>query len=231
MLESMTLSQPDTVVQDQLSGNCDEPVHSEVPAFFGSDNQPALDVETTEELVPLGESLYGSVMDAGTDGEYMPAEVGGSTLEDSWSEEKYVLALINKGAASRWAYNGDADESDMQMSKSSLLAVPSGQFDSISRDSDEGSRLMESSILDESSRLLESSFLEETLDGLFNSSSGSLIGGSSQLLGVEALDELVNEAKTDKVESNVFLPVSFCLIFDALCRSFLGVRLSSLRSF
>ena len=46
---------------------------------------------------------------------------------------------------------------------------------------------------------MELSVLEETYDGLFSSGVGSMMNGSSQILGVDALDELVNGAKSDKV--------------------------------
>lgn len=159
--------------------------------------QPRADVGVKDESAYLAESLYGSVMDVTIEADYAGADVGASRLEDLQSDEEKPLEKHISSKGSRWAYDSDDDYSDMQDSKSSLLAVPSGQFDGMSRYSDEGSRLMESSIL------------EETYDGLFTSNADSVMNGSSQVLGVDALDELVNGAKSDKV----CLPVQ-CILLD-----------------
>jgi len=154
--------------------------------------EPLDDVEVKDESAYLAESLYGSVMDVTIDADYAVAEVGSSRLEDLQSDEEKPLEKHISSKGSRWAYDSDDDYSDMQDSKSSLLAVPSGQFDEMSRYSGEGSRLMESSVL------------EETYDGLFTTSADSMMNSSSQVLGVDALDELVNGAKSDKVGLSLF---------------------------
>lgn len=143
-------------------------------------------VEVKEETAPLVESLYGSVLDVGIEADFLSGNMGNKRMEQSWSDgDKSEKQIVSRG--SRWAYDSDDDYSDMQESKSSLVVGPSGQFGSMSSYADEGGRLMESSILD------------ETTDGLFNSSSNSLINMSSQQLSVDALEELVNDAKSDKV--------------------------------
>lgn len=142
-------------------------------------------VEVKEETAPLIESLYGSVLDVGIEAEFLSGDRGNRRMEQSWSD-KSEQQIVSRG--SRWAYDSDDDYSDMQESKNSLVVGPSGQSGSMSSYADEGSRLMESSMLD------------ETAGGLFNNcSSNSLINTSSQQLSVDALDELVNDAKSDKV--------------------------------
>lgn len=190
MSESLTESEPDTLVRYQDSGRTWMDAGKRVSESLSSPSvenklvQPPADSEVKDESAYMGESLYGSVLDVA---DYTGGDAGGSKLEDLWSDEDKPLEKHISSKGSRWAYDSDDDYSDMQESKSSLLAVPSGQFDGMSRYSDEGSRLMESSVL------------EETYDGLFNSNAGSMMNGSSQILGVDALDEVVNVAKSDKV--------------------------------
>jgi hypothetical protein len=190
--ESLTESEPDTLVRHQDSGRTRMDTGAPLSGFLSSpsiDNslaQPRADVEVKDEAAYLAESLYGSVLDVTTEADYAVADVGTSRLEDLQSDEERPLPKHISSKGSRWAYDSDDDYSDMQDSKSSLLAVPSGQFDEVSRYSGEGSRLMESSVL------------EETYDGLFITSADSVMNGSSQVLGVDALDELVNGAKSDK---------------------------------
>lgn len=84
--------------------------------------------------------------------------------------------------------------------------MPAGQFDELSRYSGENSRLMDSSVL------------EETYDGLFTTCADSVMNGSSQVLDIDALDALVNGAKSDKVRKVcclfdiVFTTVLFCYV-------------------
>jgi len=190
--ESLTESEPDSLVRHQDSGRSRIDTGAPLSEFLSSpsiDNslaQPRADVKVKDDAAYLAESLYGSVLDLTTEADYAVAEVGTTRLEDLQSDEERPLQKHINSKGSRWAYDSDDDYSDMQDSKSSLLAVPSGQFDEVSRYSGEGSRLMESSVL------------EETYDGLFITSADSVMNGSSQVLGVDALDELVNGAKSDK---------------------------------
>jgi hypothetical protein len=190
MSESLTESEPDTLVRYQDSGRTwmdAGKTISESLSSPGVDDKPPAENEGKDESAYMAESLYGSVLDVTTEVDYAGGDGRGSKLEDLWSDEEKTLEKHISSKGSRWAYDSDDDYSDMQGSKSSLLAAPSGQFDGMSRYSDEGSRLMESSVL------------EETYDGLFSSGAGSMMNGSSQILGVDALDELVNGAKSDKV--------------------------------
>lgn len=204
----MTESEPDTLVCHQDSGRTQIATGvCTLSEFLEGNNlsvendlaQPRAEVEVKDESTYLAESLYGSVMDVTTEADYAVADVGASRLEDLQSDEEKPLEKHIRNKGSRWAYDSDYsdDYSDMQDSKSSLLAVPSGQFDEMSRYPGEGSRLMESSVL------------EETYDGLFTTSADSLMNGSSQVLGVDALDELVHGAKSDKVCLSLK-----CLLFD-----------------
>ena len=207
MSESLTESEPDTLVRYQDSGrtwlDTEKTILPEGLSSPSVDNnliQPPIDNEVKDESAYMGESLYGSVLDVTTEADYIGCDAGGTKLGDLWSDEEKPLEKHISSKGTRWAYDSDDDYSDMQESKSSLLAVPSGQFDGMSRFSDEGSRLMESSVL------------EETYDGLFSSGADSMMNGSSQILGVDALDDLVNGSKSDKVclsVTSVFLDYLF----------------------
>lgn len=180
------------------------------PSVDNSLAQPSADIEVKDESAYLAyESLYRSVMDATIEGGYAGADIGASRFEDLHSDDEKPPEKHISGKGTRWAYDSDDDYSDMQDSKSSLLAVPSGQFDGLSRYSGEGSRLMESSVL------------EEAYDGLFTNNADSIMN-ASQVLGVDALDELVNGAKSDKVcllvkcillDYSHFLRVQMCQSF------------------
>jgi len=188
LAESLTESELDTLVRDQDSSRpkqFGEMTLSQFLSAHGGPNSPVLppaDVGVKNDSTYLAESLYGSVMDVAIEADNGGADVGASRLVSD--DEKAVEKMIRKG--SRWAYDSDDDYSDMQDSKSSLLAVPAGQFDELSRYSGENSRLMESSVL------------EETYDGLFTTCADSVMNGSSQVLDIDALDALVNGAKSDK---------------------------------
>jgi hypothetical protein len=189
MSESLTESEPDTLVRYQDSGRTWMDAGKTVTESPSADNkpvQPPVETEAKDESAYVAESLYGSVLDVTTEADYTGGDAGGHKLEDLWSDEEKTLEKHISSKGSRWAYDSDDDYSDLQGSKSSLLAAPSGQFDGMSRYSDEGSRLMESSVL------------EETYDGLFSSGADSMMNSCSQILGVDALDELVNGAKSDK---------------------------------
>ncbi|XP_073395245.1 uncharacterized protein [Physcomitrium patens] len=191
MSESLTESEPDTLARPQDRGRTwmnagmaiSEPLYT--PTAEKQPVPPMSKVQVKDEPAHVAESLYGSVLD-GIEVDYTGADAGARKSTYSWSDDEGSSQKHTCSKGSRWAYESDDDYSDMQESKSSLLAVPSGQFDGMSKLSDEGSRLMESSMM------------EETYDGLFTSSANSVMTGSSQLLGVDALDELVNGAKADK---------------------------------
>lgn len=152
--------------------------------------QPKSEVEVKDVSAnmdaTMAESLYTSVVDADIETDHPGTDAGTRKLGDPWCEDEKRLEKHTSSQGRGCDYDSDDDYSDLPEFKSLLIPVPTEQFDGMSRYSCEGSSLVASSVL------------EETYDGLFNSSSYSVMDGSSQQLGIDALDELVNSAKSDK---------------------------------